>query len=153
MALRALEFHMRVMPKFKNYDEATKNRVAWRFLQGENWHIAARENGIPFTTVCAWVKKKTIEEAQEEAREVVFTRTRGGARHRWIYHLEIDLAYYDFDLTYHEFDLTYYQFDLAYCEFDLTYCEYDLIYYESDLTYYEFDVTCDEFEVKMGVVI
>ena len=134
-----MEFHLWVMPKFKNYDKATKNRVTWRFLQGEDWQITARENDIPLTTVRSWVKKKTIEEAREEAREVVLTRTRGGARHRWIYHLEIDLAYYDFHLTYHEFDLIYYQFDL--------------IYYESDLTYYEFDVTCDEFEVRMGVVI
>ena len=134
MALRAVKFHLWVMPKFKNYDKATKNRVAWRFLQGEDWQITARENDIPLITVRSWVKKKTIEEAQEEAGEVVLTKTRGGARHQWIYHLEIVLAYYDFDLTYYEFELTYHEFDLT--------------YYEFDSTYYEFDVTCDEFEVK-----
>ena len=72
---------MCVMPKYKKYDEATKNRVVQRFLQGEDWQITARENGIPLITARSWVKKKTIEEAQEEAREVVSTRKRGGARH------------------------------------------------------------------------
>ena len=96
-----------------------KNRVAWRFLQGEDWQITAWENDIPLTTVCSWVKKKTIEEAQEEAGEVVLKRTRGGTRHQWIYHLEFDLAYYDFDMTYHEFDLTYYEFDVTYDELEV----------------------------------
>ena len=69
------------MREYKKYDEATKNRVARRFLQGEDCQITARENGIPLTTVRSWVKKKTIEEAQEEAGEVLLTRTRGGACH------------------------------------------------------------------------
>ena len=65
----------------QKYDETTKNRVIRRFLQGEDWQITARENGILLTTVRSWVKKKTIEEAQDEAGELVSTRTRGGARH------------------------------------------------------------------------
>ena len=69
------------MPKYKKYDEATKNRGVRRFLQGEDWQITVRKNSIPLTTVRSWVKKKTIEEAREEAGEVVLTRTRGGARH------------------------------------------------------------------------
>ena len=69
------------MPKHKKYDKAKKNRVVRRFLQGEDWQITVRENGIPLTTVRSWVKMKTIEEAREEAREVVLTRTSGGARH------------------------------------------------------------------------
>ena len=50
-----------------------KNRVVKRFLQGEDWQVAARENGIPFSTVRSWVKKQKLAETREEAGEVVET--------------------------------------------------------------------------------
>ena len=68
------------MPRFIKFDESTKKRVVKRFQQGENWQVTARENGIPFSTVRSWVKKKKVDEAQDEAGEVVERRPRGGAR-------------------------------------------------------------------------
>ena len=59
------------MPQYNKYGEAMRNRVVKRFLQGEDWQVTARENGITFSTVRSWVKKQTF---------FVETRTRGGAR-------------------------------------------------------------------------
>ena len=68
------------MPRYNKYDVATRKRVVQRFLQGEDWQVTARKNGIPFSTVRPWVKKKKVQEVQEEAGVVVETRPRGGAR-------------------------------------------------------------------------
>ena len=68
------------MPRYKKYNDETKNQVVQRFLEGEDWQVTARKNCIPSSTVRSWVKKKRTEEAEEEAGEVVERRARGGAR-------------------------------------------------------------------------
>ena len=59
------------MPQYNKYGEAMRNRVVKRFLQGEDWQVAARENGIPFSTVRSWVKKQKLEKHEKRQEKLL----------------------------------------------------------------------------------